>query len=326
MQSRAIQTRALQVGPLSRTRRRTQREVVNGAMTGRASQATVLGALLTVMVAGCGSAGTAQSGAAALTPSAAMQPSAPVGPSSTGTHWLIGTSAISKLEGVVGPGTVAGNQDGPQTTVITGTRIPSGLAGWHVTFALDARSVAEIQDAVGSGLPSRITEILYDPEHWSFTPITEQQNVGAATAQAASIAHGAGRQLIVTPASDLADVEAPGESFLQTDDLAKVAASANVVEIQAQGLERNSANYAAYVAQAVSQIRSANASVQIYAGLSTNPSGGPVTAPELVSDVDLTRSEVLGYWLNIPAPSASCPRCAAPDPQIALDLLQSLAR
>jgi hypothetical protein len=277
------------------------------------------------MVAGCGSAGTTQSGAPAPSSPASKQPSPAVSPASAGTHWLIGTTAISKLEGVAGPGTVASYLDGPQTTVITGTSIPSSLVGWHVAFALDTRNLAEIQNAVGGGLPSRITEILYDPEHWSFTPLTEQQNVGASTAQAASIAHGAGRQLIVTPASDLAEVEAPGQSFLQTDDLAKVAASANVVEIQAQGLERNSSNYAGYVAQAVGQIRSANASVQIYAGLSTNPSGGPVTASELVSDVNLTKSEVVGYWLNIPAPSASCPRCAPPDPQIALDLLQSLA-
>jgi hypothetical protein len=295
-------------------------------MRTRAFPAAVLAALLTAMVAGCSSAGTPQSQGPAPSSSASAQPSSAATPASTGTHWLIGTSGISKLDEVAGPGTVARYLDGPQTTVITDASIPSSVAGWHVAFALDTRSLAEIQNGVSAGLSPRISEILYDPEDWSFTPLAEQQNVGASTAQAASIAHGAGRQLIVAPATNLAKVEAPGQSFLQTDDLAKVATSANVVEIQAQGMERDSSQYAAYIAQAIGQIRSANPSAQIYAGLSTNPSGGPVTASELIADVNLTKSTVMGYWLNIPSPSASCPRCAAANPEIALDLLQTLAK
>jgi hypothetical protein len=279
------------------------------------------------MVTGCSWARATQSQGPAPSASASAQPSSAASPASTGTtHWLIGTSGISKLDGVAGPGTVARYLDGPQTTVITTASIPSSVAGWHVTFALDTRSLAEIQNGISGGLSPRISEILYDPEDWSFTPLAEQQNVGASTARAASIAHGAGLQLIVAPATDLAKVEAPGQSFLQTDDLAKVATSANVVEIQAQGMERHSSQYAAYIAQAIVQVRSANPSAPIYAGLSTNPSGGPVTAAELISDVNLTKSRVMGYWLNIPSPSASCPRCAAPNPKIALDLLQTLSK
>jgi hypothetical protein len=240
-------------------------------------------------------------------------------------------SAVSKLEGITSSVTVASYLDGPQTTILTSSTIPSDLSGWHVTFALDTRSLAEIRSGVDDGLTSRISEILYDPEHWSYTPLTEQLNVGASTQQAESLAHAAGRQLIVAPATNLAEAAAaPGESaassFIQTDDLAKVAANANIVEIQAQGLERNSSRYAAYVAQAVGQIRSANPSATIYAGLSTNPSGGPVTAAELVAAVRATSSEVTGYWLNIPSPGSACPACGEPQPQLALDLFQQLAQ
>jgi len=239
-------------------------------------------------------------------------------------------SAVTKLEGITSSATVASYLDGSQTTILTSSTIPSDLTGWHVTFALDTRSLAEIRSGVDDGLTSRISEILYDPEHWSYTPLTEQLNVGASTQQAESLAHAAGRQLIVAPATNLAEAAAPGESaassFIQTDDLAKVAANANIVEIQAQGLERNSSRYAAYIAQAVGQIHSANPSAAIYAGLSTNPSGGPVTASELVAAVRATSSEVTGYWLNIPSPGSACPACGEPQPQLALDLFQQLAQ
>jgi hypothetical protein len=289
----------------------------------------VLGAaLLIAAVAGCTTAHTPPSQGTAPPSSS---PSGPVTPVSTGTDWIMAGSAVSKLEGITSSVTVASYLDGPQTTILTSSTIPSDLSGWHVTFALDTRSLAEIRSGVDDGLTSRISEILYDPEHWSYTPLTEQLNVGASTQQAESLAHAAGRQLIVAPATNLAEAAAaPGESaassFIQTDDLAKVAANANIVEIQAQGLERNSSRYAAYVAQAVGQIRSANPSATIYAGLSTNPSGGPVTAAELVAAVRATSSEVTGYWLNIPSPGSACPACGEPQPQLALDLFQQLAQ
>jgi hypothetical protein len=235
-------------------------------------------------------------------------------------HWLIGTSGLSKLEAFAGSAAVARYLDGPQTTLITPSSIPSGLASWHVVFALDTTSLAEVRSGV-NGLSSRISEILYDPEDWPFTPVAEQSTVGAAAAQAASMAHAAGRKLIVTPATNLAK---PG-TFIRSGDLAKVAASANVVEIQAQGMERLPSTYAAFIGQAVGQILSANPRVTIYAGLSTNPAGPQVTATELLSDVRLTSSEVSGYWLNIPNPGEGCPGCGQAQPQIALELLASLA-
>ena len=301
-------------------------------MRTRASAATVLAVALLIAVASCSSATTSgpQSQASSSSPSSSASVSAPVSPVSTGTHWLIAASAVSKLEGIASSATVESYLDGPQTTIITSSTIPSNLSGWQVAFAFDAKSLADIRSGVDGGLPSRISEILYDPERWSFTPVTEQLNVGASTQQAASMAHAARRELIVAPATNLAEVAAPGQSaataFIQTDDLAKVATSANVVEIQAQGLERNSSRYAAYVGQAVSQVRSANPNAMIYAGLSTNPSGGPVTASELVSAVRLTSSEVSGYWLNIPSPGSACPGCGQPEPLLALDLLEQLAQ
>jgi hypothetical protein len=252
----------------------------------------------------------------------------PTGSVSTGTHWILAASGLTLLEEVAGPAVVKRYLDGPQTTILTSSTIPASLASWNVTFALDTRSLAEIRSDI-AGLSSRITMILYDPEDWAYTPLSEQTAVGEATRQAASLAHGAGRDLIVAPATNLAEATDPGVSaataFMSSDDLGKVAPSANWVEIQAQGLERNSARYSAYVSQAVGQIRAANPNAVIYAGISTNPSGGPVTAAELLSDVNATSSQVTGYWLNVPTPGAACPACGEPQPQIGLDLLEGLA-
>jgi hypothetical protein len=282
----------------------------------RAPITTVL-ATATLVAGIAGIAGCSTSGTSSPPPASPPASSAPP----TSTHWLIAASAVSKLEAADGTAAVARYLDGPQTTIITPAAIPSGLASWNVTFALGTRSLAEISSGM-TGLSSRISEILYDPEDWSFTPLAQQDNVGSATSQAASMAHTAGRKLIVTPATNLA----PRGTFIQSDDLAKVAASANVVEIQAQGIERDPSNYAAFISQAVSQIRTANSSVTIYAGLSTNPSGATPTVAELVSDVRLTSAEISGYWLNIPSPGTACPKCGSAQPQIGYELLASLAQ
>lgn len=283
-----------------------------------------------LVIAACSSAPTAQPPApVSSSPPASVFSSPPVGTLSTSTHWLIAASAVSRLDEAVGSTVVARYLDGPQTTVIVGRAIPASVADWHVHFALDATSLREIRADVAGGLSPRISMILYDPEHWSFTPVAEQSAVGPSTRTAASLARSAGRELIVAPATDLARVQVAGESaataFIRSDDLEKVAPSASWVEIQAQGLERNPARYAAYVEQAVRQIRLANPNAVIYAGLSTNPYGPPVDAGELVQDVRLVSSAVSGYWLNVPSPGTACPRCGQPQPQVAIGLLESPA-
>jgi hypothetical protein len=216
----------------------------------------------------------------------------------------------------------------PLTTIITGRNISASLENWRAAFAFDTRSLQEIQRAGADPLSPRITMVLYDPEHWSFTPIAQQQAVGPSVQAAATLAHQAGLELIAAPATNLATSRPNGESaataFLQTGDLGKAASSADWVEIQAQGLERNPDQYAAYIGQAVRQIRQVSKSAVIYAGLSTNPSGPQVELAELSADVKLTSGEVSGYWLNVPAQGAACPRCGQPQPQLAIELLEQV--
>lgn len=295
-------------------------------MRRRAAAIAGAAALAAGAMTGCGSTATSRPPATLPATPPASASASPGGQ----PHWLISASAITMLDDAAGRAVVARYLNGPQTTVIISGAIPPNLASWHVKFALDTRSLAQIRSDL-LGMSRRISMILYDPEHWQFTPAAEQSAPGTAARTAETLVRSAGLQLIIAPATNLAEVSAPGGSaanvnaFIQTDDLGKVASSANWVDIQAQGQERNSQRYASYVKQAVSQIRSANPGAVIYAGLSTNPSGPPVTASELLADVSMTSSEVSGYWLNIPNPGASCPACGLPQPQIGLDVLEHLA-
>lgn len=281
----------------------------------RATRFATLAACVAIVLSGCSSS---SSGGSAQH----SQPSAPA----TGPHWLIAASAILRIDEAGGSAVAARYLNSPRTTIITGRNINVGLENWKAAFVLDTRSLQEIQRAVADPLPSRITMILYDPEHWAFTPVAQQQAVGASVQEAATLAHGAGRELIAAPATNLATSRPDGESaaaaFLQTDDLAHAASSADWVEIQAQGLERNPGQYAAYIGQAVRQIRQVSKTAVIYAGLSTNPSGPQVDLAELSADVKLTSGEVSGYWLNVPTQGTACPRCGQPQPQLAIELLE----
>jgi hypothetical protein len=198
-----------------------------------------------------------------------------------------------------------------------------------VTFS----SVAALDDAVSRDqLPAGTRGVLYDPEAWSFTPSAEQRNPVQAAARAAVTAHAHGLRLIVSPALNLTSVLAPGGSeprwrrFLDLHLAAEMAKNADIVELQAQSLERETATYTAFVREATAQARSANSRVTVLAGLSTNPPGAPVSSQDLSDVIQATRSIVDGYWLNIPGRGTRCPTCNAPQPDIAIQALQGVLK
>jgi hypothetical protein len=78
-----------------------------------------------------------------------------------------------------------------------------------------------------------------------------------------------------------------------------------------------------FVRQAAAQARAARAGVTVLAGLSSNPSGPPVTSGQLTDVIRSTRSMVDGYWLNIPGQGARCPSCSPPAPGVAQQALQA---
>lgn len=193
-----------------------------------------------------------------------------------------------------------------------------------VTFS----SVADIRTALADNQIARGTRaILYDCEDWSFTPTAEQQNPVQAATEAASLAHSHGLQLIVAPALDLMKVLAPGtpgqlwQRYVRMGLAGSMARIANVVELQAQSLERDPGTYATFVRQASAQAKAANPNVGMLAGISTNPPGAVATTSQITAAITSSQSAVEGYWLNIPGPGPRCPNCHAPQPTIGATVL-----
>ncbi len=204
--------------------------------------------------------------------------------------------------------------------------LPGFAAEPVVTFA----SVAALEQAVvGGQLPAGTYGVLYDPEAWSFTPLAEQRDPVAAATRAAAVAHAHGLRLVVTPALDLTTVLAPGhgsrwQTFIALQLAGQLAKVADIVELQAQSLERDTATYAAFVKAAAAQADAARPGITVLAGLSTNPPGAAVDARYLTSAIQATRPVVVGYWLNVPGQGPRCPTCNASRPDIAAQILQQL--
>lgn len=260
-----------------------------------------------------------------LAPSPAA--SAPSGATSGSVAWLVTRLALSQL---VADAAVRSRLHGSRILEILspGQQMLTGVpAEPVVTFP----SAAALEAAVRGGqIAAGTYGVLYDPEAWSFTPAAEQRDPVAAAAQAAQVAHAHGLRLLVAPALNLTTVLDPGSSkprwqrFLGLRLAARMASIADVVEIQAQSLERDTATYASFVRAAAAQARAAKTGVTVLAGLSTNPPGAPVTSQHLAGAIQATRARVDGYWLNIPGAGARCPTCNSPQPDVARQALQQV--
>lgn len=269
--------------------------------------------------------GTAQSPQPSVTATARAQQPPVAGPAS-GPSWLLTLGALQEV--MADPVIRAGlPRERVYELLQPGERPMRGVGALPVvTFS----AVAALQDAISRGtLPAGTRAVLYDPEAWSYTPVSEQRDPVHAAARAAELAHAHGLLLIAAPALSLTGVLAPGDHapgwrrFLGLGLAAGFARVADVVELQAQSLERDSATYLAFVGAAAAQARASNPRVSVVAGVSTNPPGTPVDSQQVITAVHLTQSVVDGYWLNIPFPSRHCPACNPPRPGIARQLLRA---
>lgn len=237
--------------------------------------------------------------------------------------WLLTRWALAQ---VAAQPAVAGRLRGARVGQLLGAG-QDPLPGLGAVPVLTAGSVARLQDAITSHqLPNGTHAMLYDPEAWPFTPAAQQREPALATARAAELAHRHGLRLIVAPALSLTNVLAPGQAprwrrFLGLGLAAALAPHADMIELQAQSLERDTATYTEFVRAAAQQARAANPRVSVLAGLSTNPPGAPVSGRQLVAAVQATRGLVDGYWLNIPRPGKHCPACNPPRPRLGAALL-----
>jgi uncharacterized membrane protein len=233
--------------------------------------------------------------------------------------WMLTRAALAQV--ATEPAVLAGLQRSRVLEILQPGQQRAAVAGADpvVTFS----SVGELSQAVAGGrLPAGTSAVLYDPEAWSFTPRAEQLDPASAAQRARDIAHAHGLSLIVAPALNLTTLHpdpAGGprwKQFLRLGLAGSIAKVTDVLEIQAQSLERSTSTYAEFVRDAAAQARAANPRVAILAGLSTNPPGSPVTSQQLTAVIHATRGIVDGYWLNIPGRGPRCPTCNSPRPDV----------
>jgi hypothetical protein len=191
-------------------------------------------------------------------------------------------------------------------------------------------SFESLQQALRSHtLPEGTGAVMLDLEAWSLTPVSEQQHAFDYYTQAAAAVHGAGLEFIASPGRDLVKTLDPngkgpiGQRLLSIGLIGSVARTADVVNIQAQGMERDTAAYRSFVQQAATQARLGNPRATITAGLSSNPAGPAVSPEQLSAALQSVRGVVSGFWMNIPGHGPQCPRCKAPAPEVAIAALRA---
>lgn len=290
--------------------------------------AIALGVLMAVAVAGCG---TPQRPHHPLTPPSGPAIHLAVPPPTMAEHqtWLLTAQALREMAAL--KPVIAALKSATILELVgpSGTLYP-GLPASEVMSFRSESEFARWRPGRGSPSPRAV---LYDPEHWAYTPLAEQQDVEVYASRFVTLARSRSETPILAPGLDLVEALGHGSGSLATryltQEIPRAMAQAlgggpGVLEIQAQSQERSVSAYRSLVAGALAQIRGITSSAEVLAGLSTNPQGGPVTAAELEADVRATEGLVSGYWLNVPGPGPSCPACAAANPQLGADVLQAI--
>ncbi|GAC1421696.1 MAG: hypothetical protein NVSMB5_14970 [Candidatus Velthaea sp.] len=258
----------------------------------------------------------------------ALTISPPTTPAAVPIKWLLN-----------GPGLAALSQDPAASSllanaapfVIVGRAVHNVPASWNAVPVASFTSQRAIVAALESGsLPPGVRAILYDNERWQFTPQDEQIDPASYMHRVADLVHAHHLLFITAPAVNLVRTirgarREPYVDYLELQIAASAARYADVYEIQAQGSERSVARYERFVRDAAAQARAANPRVVVLAGVSTNPSGQRVTSDDVSAAIAATRPYVDGYWLNIPKPSAYCPKCNDFRPDIGIDVIRRAA-
>ena len=297
-------------------------------MTSRGAWAAGLVTAVACVLAGCSA--HSSGGSPATSAPASSEPgthrAVTTGPGDRST-WMLTRGALSQV--LSDPAVAARLEAARVYEILTPGEPPLAAAGAEpvVTFS----SVSALRQAVDSGqLPAGTRAVLYDPEVWPYTPMSEQRNPVQAAQQAAAVTRARHLTLIVAPALDLATAQPRSggplwRQYLRLNLVGAIARVASVVEVQAQSLEREPQTYRAFVRAAAAQARAANPHVTVLAGLSTNPPGAAVSGQQLASAIQASSAAVSGYWLNIPGQGPRCPACNAPRPDLAREMLGQFA-
>ena len=189
--------------------------------------------------------------------------------------------------------------------------IPSG---WRSTGGMKFSSFADFSAAISNGgIDPHVSIVIYDNEKWNnsgMTPHDEQIAPASFTAQFSSLAHHHCYAFMATPSRDLVQdqldyaggtldsyylangqYQGSGENFPPW-----AAASGDVFDIQAQA-HTIDGQFLSFTTTAAAQAVTANPSIKILVGISTNYG----TAQDMYNAVisTYTLPNVIGYWINV---------------------------
>ena len=149
---------------------------------------------------------------------------------------------------------------------------------------------------------------MYDPEHWDATPLAERLDPRASIRSFGELARSLSYTVLITPHPNLVSVpgsphaptggETRESAYLRSGIVEVAAANADVIETQAQTLQREPDRYRAFVAETVRLARAVEPDVQVLSGLSTHP-GYPATLAMLRDARASVRDLVDGHYLSL---------------------------
>jgi hypothetical protein len=259
---------------------------------------------------------------------------APFRGASARTHpaWIIAAGALSRLRQAGLPYPLFRAQfNRPGTLVLvshgrTDSLVPRASLGFYYTSA-----GAMMRAVLGNQVPANVRYLLVDPERWPLTPAAEQHDPIGALKAAAAVAHAHGKCVVFAPAVDLVGVNNPGEqgaglySAFNELLIGPGAVPSDMLAVQAQHTE-GTAYANSFAPRAIRAAQAAHPGEPVLVGLSTNPNGRQVSPAHLFAVYRAgAAAGAAGYWLNIPASGAECPRCGSAQPQVAVAFLEALA-
>ncbi len=154
-------------------------------------------------------------------------------------------------------------------------------ARYDTTPVLSYTSYARFSSDIRSGaVRYRYKWVLYDPENWSATPLSERRNPVRYMTWFGQLAHAHGLKVIQAPSLDLATVTGsvlprqPGESadqwFVRADIAGKAAATGDIFQLQDESNTTAGGQYAYMFNTAERQARAANPDVLVFSEVSTD--------------------------------------------------------
>ncbi len=148
----------------------------------------------------------------------------------------------------------------------------------------------KFRKAVLDGKQANGTTVVFDQEHWRWTPLLEQQHPWLYEKLAGQLAREHHIFIIMTTSESTEAAEIA--------DAAAAAPYASAVVVQSQYLDGRPRLFRDYVITAVGKIRRASKKVPILAGLASDAGGVPITAFDMTTEYRAVYGMVSGFWVN----------------------------